>query len=146
MNKNRKIMKKKRRIFEDLELIDYYKDRKVLIEITKKEFSESHITYYINIELLRNKYLNCTDYVAKRSMCLIDSAILACSEDLNDLMKVLLQHKCKRAKRWLLRTLSDYPFRETGHTVGEYINQRTGFLDIEKAEKDQEEIWRKESN
>ena len=38
MNKNRKIMKKKRRIFEDLELIDYYKDRKVLIEITKKNF------------------------------------------------------------------------------------------------------------
>lgn len=139
-------MKKKRRIFEDHELTDYYKDRKVLIEITKKSFSESHITYYINIELLRNKYLNYTDYVAERSMCLIDSAILACSEDLNDLMKVLLQHKCKRAKRWLLRTLSDYSFRETGHTVGEYINQRTGFLDIEKAEKDQEEIWRKESN
>lgn len=137
-------MKKKRRIFEDLELIDYYKDRKVLIEITKKEFSESHITYYINVELLRNKYLNCTDYVIERSMCLIDHAIMACSYDLNDLMKVLLQHKCKRAKRWLLRTLSDYPFRGTGHIVGEYVDRRTGFLDIEKAERDQEEIWRKE--
>lgn len=31
-------MKKKRRIFEDHELTDYYKDRKVLIEITKKVF------------------------------------------------------------------------------------------------------------
>ena len=31
-------MKKKRRIFEDHELTDYYKDQKVLIEITKKVF------------------------------------------------------------------------------------------------------------
>lgn len=45
-------MKKKRRIFEDHELTDYYKDRKVLIEITKKSFSESHITYYMIITLL----------------------------------------------------------------------------------------------
>lgn len=139
-------MKKKRRIFEDHELTDYYKDRKVLIEITKKSFSESHITYYINIELLRNKYLNYTDYVAERSMCLIDHSIISCSEDLNGLMRVLLQHKCKRAKRWLLKVLSSYPFRETGHIVGEYIDRETGFLDIEKAERDQEEIWRKESN
>lgn len=138
-------MKKKRRIFEDHELTDYYKDRKVLIEITKKVF-QNLITYYINIELLRNKYLNYTDYVAERSMCLIDHSIISCSEDLNGLMRVLLQHKCKRAKRWLLKVLSSYPFRGTGHIVGEYIDQETGFLDIEKAERDQEEIWRKESN
>jgi hypothetical protein len=35
-------MKKKRRIFEDHELTDYYKDRKVLIEITKKFFRISY--------------------------------------------------------------------------------------------------------
>lgn len=46
---------KKRRIIEDLELVDYYKDRRVLIEITRVDYNseESHITYYINIELLK---------------------------------------------------------------------------------------------
>lgn len=29
-------------------------------------------------------------------MCLIDHSIVACSEDLNELMRVLLQHKCKK--------------------------------------------------
>lgn len=89
---------KKRRIIEDLELVDYYKDRRVLIEITRVDYNseESHITYYINIKLLKNKYLNCTDYISDRSMCLIDHSIVACSEDLNELMRVLLQHKCKK--------------------------------------------------
>lgn len=89
---------KKRRIIEDLELVDYYKDRRVLIEITRVDYNseESHITYYINIELLKNKYLNCTDYISDRSMCLIDHSIVACSEDLNELMRVLLQHICKK--------------------------------------------------
>lgn len=71
-------------------------------------------------------------------MCLIDHSIVACSEDLNELMRVLLQHKCK--KRWLLNTLSNYYFGNTGHKIGEYISANTGFLDIDKAAKDQEEI------
>lgn len=87
-----------------------------------------------------DNYLNCTDYISDRSMCLIDHSIIACSGDLNELMRVLLQHKCKKAKRWLLRILSNYSFRGTDHKISEYIDQTTGFLNIEKAVRDSKEI------
>ena len=142
--------KKKRMTFGDLEKYetkDYYKDRRILIEIVEREISEldKSPTFYINIIFLKIKRK--TDDMYAYSVRVLDSAILDCSEDINVILKLLLISKNKRAKRWSLKTLSDYPFGDTGHKVGEYINRKTGFLDIEKAEKDQEEIWRKrESN
>lgn len=139
--------KKKRETFGDLdgyETRDYYKDRRVIIDVVKevKERIDDSPIFYIDINFL--KVRKKTDDMYTYNVRVLDHAILECSEDINMIFKILLISKNKRAKRWLSKVLSNYPFGNTGHMVGEYIDPVTGFLDIRKAERDQEEIWRKE--